>query len=792
MAIAPVVIEFLAKGIPQVQQAFKSVQDAAIRAEKAQTGEAAQAGRTRVASAQKEAREKIAAYKFADREHSKAIKQGIRETEKAAKEEAKATRDAAREKIAAYKFADREHSKALRQGVKEAERAAKDEVKAAKDAAKERVAASKAADKAIAKARAQEQDQSLRDARQGTHESNRVNRARGRVAEAVLGAGTRGVVAGLQRAGNVAMGLSTTAANVFGGFSLADAVSGEQGFRKQAAGISARTILSGAGPNSKNGRAYSTSEVLSKAKGIGIERNLDPADVLQGIDRMAKLTGNLESSMNAVDSVAKISKANGSDLSITTGLAAEIFSANPGIKQEALNNQLRLFTKQSVVGGVETEDFARYGARITASASKFGGNIEKNEGVLGAMAQMARQYGGASSASEATKGSERFASAVGQKADKLRKLGVEVSDGNGTLKDPETIILDMLRKTKGDVTKLSEMGLGERGERPLAGVAALYRKNGGGEKGLDAVREEFKKYTTGVTEDEVNAAYKRVMAEEQVEQSLRKLKITAGEQLLPVLAQMIDPLKQLIPALVDAAKVGIPAFTELMQTVSDFVTANEGIISSLAAHPVGALIALEVIKSFAAAGLPAILRGLFSGALGGGGGAGGAAGGVMGGLGRAAPGLARGLGATAMVAGAAALGDSLAGGQKAWADGTMDAENMAARVRAWGRGERDPARSMSPAAAMQARQDALGRLADGGALSNLGNGIAGVFSDTAEKKYNQAKADEGLIDSKDLKKAIEEAAAAGIREGVATGMKAWSASNTGTNGAGRWHSMLDR
>lgn len=773
--------------MPAVEKAFQSIHAAAVKAERAQQIEADKTTKAVKKSVDERVKMQIAAMRKADAMQRQAWAAGEREAARSAKAQEqiaarseKARLKAIKDRIAAAKNAEKEldswQKGAARQQEQEAARAEKARLRSVHD----RISRTKQAEKDLdawqrtqQRQRAQEERANRPPRTSAVPGGRNGNPALGRVVERVTGATFRGVGAGLNRAGNIATGLATTAGQLGGGFSVADSVMAEKNMRKQAAVLSASTILAGDDP--QHGRKFSTDEVLSKAKAIGISQGIDPSEVMAGFDEIKKLSGNLEKSMQIAPSVAKIATATGADFSDTSKLAGNILAANPNLNAEQVESQLRLFTKQGVVGGVEVADFARYGSRITAGASYYGGDKEKNEATLGAMAQMSRQYGSAGGAAEAMLGSLRFSTDVAKKASVLKDNGIDVSDGKGTIRDAQSIILDMLTKSGGDVTKLSKMGLGDRGVKPLEGAAAIYRNAGKGQAGLDAVKKEFAKYTTGVSKDEIDQANKRVLAEQQVEIEMQKLRIAMGEQLLPEFIKLIPTLKELLPAFVNMAKVGIPAMADLMKTVADFVSANKGIIESLAAHPVGSLVAYELTKSFAAAGLPALLRGLLSGAFNGGGTP------VPGGGGGGANGTSR-------AAGLLLAGTAMNETGSAVATGTLAADDMAAKVRAYARGDKD--RGVSPEQAAMAIQAARGRVDSASSLGQAKNIITGGLgiSDTDDKAYKQYKADQALVNSEELKKAITEAAAAGVREGVAAGMK----NNSGAQGAGRSETIANR
>lgn len=790
MAIAPVVIEFLAKGMPQVQQAFQSIHAAAVKAERAQQAEADKTTKAVKKATDERVKMQIAAMKKVDGWERQARTAGEREALRHEKVRIQSEERIAKGKIAAMKAADKLESAARKAGLKEAEQFARRQQAIRDQSAKMagQFAARQAREEAAA-AKRSEQDryQAIRDRISRTKQAEKDldawqksqqkktekspvvrngNPALGRVVESVTGATFRGVGAGLNRAGNIAMGLANTTAQLGGGFSIADSVMAEKNMRKQAAILSAKTILNG-------GTEFSTNDILSRAKAVGIAQAIDPSEVMAGYDEIQKLTGNSEMAFKAMPGVAKIATATGADLQDTSKLAANILSADPTMSAKDLDKQLRIFTRQGLVGGVEVNEFAKYGSRITGSASMYGGKVEDNEVTLGAMAQMARQYGTASGAPEAMMGSQRFGSDVMKHAKDLEGNGIKVRDGK-KMRDAESIIVDMLKKTDGDVFKLSGLGLGERGIRPVLGAAAVYRNAGGGEKGEKAVRAEFDKYRKGSSEEDIDKANKRVLAEQGFETEMQKLRIAMGEQLLPEFIKLIPTLKELLPAFVNMAKIGIPAMADLMKTVADFVAANKDIINSLAAHPVGSLIAYELTKSFAAAGLPSLLRGLLSGAFNGktppvpgatpgnGGGPGGA---LEGGL---------------VTMGAATVYN----GYQNYQAGDKRAGDLAAAVRSGAMSPEAAAKEVAAARGRVSEDKSAGNTLARSAINTLAPGV-GLYNSF---KDSEKTGDHALIGNKELQRAIAEAAAAGVREGVASGMK----NNSGSTGAGRSETIRDR
>lgn len=624
----PIVVQFIVRGMPDVQRAMRSVQQAASDAARQQnprsvrtrvegaTGQPSvrttsspqpvRFTRTRVEEVQ-EVRT-IGANPSTSRARSRIADPNASVGQDAAKKMAVEDR-AAKDKIRAYKMADKIAEQAFDRSIRDQERAEAAKTKTTAREIAKREALQERVDRR--KADRDERDGKRREALDGRRKEVRDERFGRGIAANVMTTGGRivnSITGGMKRTAGLVGQLG-------GGFSLGDAITGESHLRKQAAELSASSDMSA-------GKKFSTDEILATGKSVGLAHNIDPASMLKAIDETKKLSGNMETALDVAPIVAKIATATGANVEQVGQLAGNIIAANDKITPQQLSSQLAIFTKQGIEGGVELPDFAKYGARITAGAGLFGTDEKKgvtresNEAVLGALAQISRQRGGAASAAEATMAAQRFATDVQKKATTLKEdLGIDVSDKKGTLKGAEEIILEMLEKTKGDVTKIPDIGLGERGVRVLTGVADIYRENGGGKTGKEAVQREFKKFTGGVTNDEIEAATKKILAEQQAEIEMKKLTSEIGRGLLPVIRDLVPVFRDAAPVFIEMLKNAIPAFAELIRNLLDFANANKGVIQSLVEHPIGALIGLEITKSFAAAALPALLSKLFSGAF---------------------------------------------------------------------------------------------------------------------------------------------------------------------------------
>lgn len=753
MSLAPIVIDLLVKNVPQVQNSFKGVQDAAIRAERAIQREQERAEKARVASAQREARAKEKAFAGVAREAEKWQKQEIRNQERTAKEQERIIDRAARDKV-------RIHSQAVREVERIEERARANSRRAIEQETRD-------------KERAAAQWVRMRE-----REEKAAQQSRARFATGLVGAAGRGVVSGMQRVGNVTMGLATTAAQLGGGFAVADSLERQLGAQRTSANIAASTM----------GQSVTAKEILASARSTGIRYGIESEDVLQGIGKFKDLTGDTKRGMALVPEIAKLATAFGGDIGELAENAGNIAMSSPDMKNEDVMRLLRVQTAQGAVGAVELKDLAKYGGRLTAGASLFGGDRATNIATMGAFAQIARQHGGASSPAEATLAAQRFATDIQKHSKDLEAQGIKVSDGKGGMRDARDIVKDMVTKSGGDVTKLTKFGLGERGVRVLTGFSDISRQAGGGAKGMEAINQELAKYTQGVSDEEVEKRAKGRLAEDdkKLETAMQQLRNAVGEQLLPEFIKMIPALRDLVPPLIEAARIGIPAFAELLRNVADFANAHKDIIRDIAAHPIGSLIALELTKSFASAALPGLLKSLISGIFSG------SAGGGGGGLGKGGAGVGGALTA-GVAAGAATYALVKPGVDAGLAGQTSGQFKTGEYLQTLKHGSPEAkSRALAEIQSLQANYGGVRGVLDGLQAASASVYTTAYSKITGEKNIGteaieKTVAAREILGNEELKRAIAQAAAEGIREGVSKGL-----SNSGPNGAGRSEPIINR
>ena len=571
-AVDPVVIEFALKGLPAVFRAFEQLSKVAAKAESEWARASTSSAQTRMRALLSETQQKA---RVAGRSASDAERALARE-EKAAERAAKAK-------------------------IREADKAAKEAVRIEARKAKE-------VDRILQKQRRDEKrlvDESMREAKQAA--AARASIAKQEAAHDWQSARSvgRGLANTARRTMGIGMSVARGVMDVGGGFSVKDSVQRDVNARGSAATIVAGTqkIKTATSDN----RGLTSDEVVRHASSVGSSYVMDRGEVIKGIGEFKDRTGDTRRGMRISEEMAKLANATGSDFAELMANAGEIATKNEKMSDSDVVKLARVQAAQGQAGAVELKDFARFGARTVSAASLFGGDRVENIGTSSALAQLAKKHGSASSAAEATMAALRFSTDLAKKGGVLKeKFGINVSDGKGTLRGQKAIIADLMKATGGDVTKIANAGIGERGNRVLEGAGALYREAGGGAAGQKAVADFFEMMTKQMSDAEVEAANKERLAEvdKQLEKAMNDLRQSVGEALLPSLQQLIPIVREVTPQ-----------FVALMTKVGELVSwASKNPFATMVSAMTVALVA-EVGK----ANIATLIRSMVQGGGGGGG-----------------------------------------------------------------------------------------------------------------------------------------------------------------------------
>jgi len=506
-------------------------------------------------------------------------------------------------------------------------------VVAAESAAAARVASARvAADAASARqkerlqAQAERRENAERVAAQGAFRGvmgAAVVRGIGNGASAIVGAG-RSVI------GGIASGAGIDA-------SLAHGVRQRMTQEQVAVDLSNSGLIRGAeGPN---GKRVKGSVLAEEARAIGAQTAIDPTKILEGMAQFTSVSGDLDTARKSMGDLAMLAKATGSDVNDVAAAAGNVAAQlgdNVANKGEVVASVMRTVAAQGKLGAVEIKDMASQMAKLAARSAEFsGGNVEGTMASLGALAQEARSKGGAASASQAATSVGSFINqfSKGARRKEMKAAGVKIEDDQGLLLDPEELMINMLKATKGDKEKMGKLIADAQAQRVSRGFMTAYNAAGGGAKGETAVREEFKRLKAAsmgkgaVKEDFDEAMSTSASKAELFQQRLDKLTADFAEKVMPSLVKLAPVAERLFGAF-------------------------SGIVQWAANNPFAAVVAVmtaSIAKEMAAAGIGEAIKRMLSGGAGAGGGTVGSAG-AVGAFGAAATGAVIGLGLGAAVA----------------------------------------------------------------------------------------------------------------------------------------------
>ena len=700
------------------------------RGEAAGTAAMARETKTRAKLVDTAARDRVRATQRADADVRRALQQGTRAAEQAAKAEVRAAESAARDKVRAAQKADAEIRRLQAQSVREAERA---EARMAADAAKWR--------------------------RQRESEQRKSDAANKRVIGAVAGTIGSGARAGLSRVAAATQGVASTVLGIGGGFSVADSVQRSSAI----AGMSADIANSGWMPNTAstdaNHAKRSSRSITGAARAVAVKTGTSTSEVLEGLQEFVGKSGDLDTGLKVMDQLAVLSRATGASFKDVSSAAGDLMSQLGDMpnKSEAVMTIMRGIAGQGKLGAVEMRNMASQMAKLASSAGQFGGNAVDNILKMGMLAQEARAGGGAASATMAATAVTGFTNTLKTPAriKEFKAQGIDIFDKDKMLNDPTKIIMQSLQKTGGDPEAMKKLFANIMGERAVGSYANAYRHAEAKQKGsgTGVVQGMFDRQLSGATmsKAEVAKAYSDRMQESDAQMaSLReKFDQAVEEKLIPKFLELVPVLEKIIPVFIDLQAQALPTFVELIKTIASFVDQNKSLISDLAAHPVGTIIAAELSKSIAAAALPAVLSKALSSSLG-------------------QAGLVIGTAAIAIQAGMIAIDQAYKSDDERREGGKRDSAEAATLQGRIARGEatpQDQARAKELTGKLQADAATAADSANNpGFIRGAGRAVAGIIAPeaVASERAQQQREVDGLMASFRALKAATDAATASV------------------------------
>jgi hypothetical protein len=588
----PVYIDFIVRGIPNVQKAFKTVQDSALAAARAQTQRERAESQQRTRLADQEAKAKVRATQQAERQ-----KQQIRD----------------RSATMAGQFAKKqaaEEARAERDKVRDVERAERE---------KQRIRDRSAQMAGKYYARLAEQERRANFVRERDEFRNRRRFASHMGASAVSGA-----QAGVQRIAGLTARTAGLVGQLGGGFSISDSV--ERNAKN--AGDVADLINAGINrqsANRSNRKRRNRSDVEGALDVATTQYGLDRGSAIEGLRAFTGKTGDFDTALRMLPKLAELSRATATPLDKMAAAAGQAGLAfdNIGdgeVKMRKIMEVMRIVAGQGKAGTVEIADMATQMGKLVATAGKFEGDNVENLAKMGMLAQFAAGGGGAWNAASAATSVTAFGSTFskGARLNAFKAKGIDVftDKGETKLRAPEEIIADAFEKTGGKQSEVASLFGSAMSLRAVNKFGDLYSKgyetqDGKKVTGRQAILAAAKDMTaTQMTQGEVGEAASERMREidAQMAQTREKFDQAVREKVIPTLLSLVPSFEKLAELMPDLVGKALPAFVDLFQTIAKFADAHKGELDYLAAHPIAAILTAEIGKQMATAGLAELIK----------------------------------------------------------------------------------------------------------------------------------------------------------------------------------------
>ena len=351
-------------------------------------------------------------------------------------------------------------------------------------------------------------------------------------------------------------------------------------------------------------------ELLKESQGV---RGFTGGEVLGSMSEFVAKTGELETARAIMQDLGELSLATGADLNDLGATAGAAFNVirdqidDPKEQLKELKELMATLAQQGAMGAVEIRDLARDFGKLGAATRSFEGGAPQLLRTMGAFAQMAVARGGAEGSADASTASVRLASDIVTNRKKFKGLGVDVkSEADPTkLRDPLEIMIDVLKKTKGDVVKTGGL-FGQESAKIFKSLAAVYSEGEKKEKGsgAKAVRDEFARFATAeMSAEDIRgkADLRAGEADIQFKEAMKEFNAELGQRLLPELTKLIPKIAELTPHIAAAA---------------DALIRLAGWLAENPLEGFGAAILLFMTKELAAVGFSALFERAIMGMMG--------------------------------------------------------------------------------------------------------------------------------------------------------------------------------
>lgn len=261
-------------------------------------------------------------------------------------------------------------------------------------------------------------------------------------------------------------------------------------------------------------------------------------------------------------------------------------------KAQAIFKVLDTLMVQTTKGAIEPSDLQTQVAKFTAPARLISGDAGENTARLAAMAQIARDVGGAASPQQAATAISSMMNTFdkGARAKAFAAAGIQMRDSKtGMLRDPFQLIKEAIVHTKGDDLKMNTFIMDAQAKRAARGFLSEFKRVGGGVAGEKAMDALMDRYMSGSISPDTE--------KKNLEQHMGKTSVQAAQ----FQAEFDEVVKEMQSAL-------LPTLRELQPTVLKLTKGFGELAAWVLSNPWKAVIA-ALLAVLARAGLESAVRG---------------------------------------------------------------------------------------------------------------------------------------------------------------------------------------
>lgn len=324
---------------------------------------------------------------------------------------------------------------------------------------------------------------------------------------------------------------------------LRGAVTTEHGFRKLAFAIRAGT-----------GAGVDFQQMQKNVQAVALKTGQATEELGATMSQVFKDTGDAKFAQESIETIGTAATGTGEELAVLGAISGTL-NQKFGITAKELPEALAMVFSAANKGGASLENLADDFAELGGKARTMGATgTEGLKNMLSIITVSKQESGKFEQAMTALP--QIFDAILERGKDWKLKFGIETVDAKGKPLDPYQIIKNIITKTKGDRTKLAELGFGGEGLQTLMGLSKSFNSSlnaqGTNVKEAQASYDEALAKAADATmtwnDIQLNASYEAESTEKRFAIAMEKLKATFSK---PEITDAINKLAESLPKLAE-------------------------------------------------------------------------------------------------------------------------------------------------------------------------------------------------------------------------------------------------